>query len=171
MNERIITDISDFIFVSDEPQKVDAVFLPGGSHPEQPEYAAKLYNKGFAEYVIPAGGVSVKRDKWPGVRSNAEIYDNYKTDCEFFTDVLIKNGVPRTAIYGEVKSGHTRDNAFFSRKIANDNGLEIKTAIIVCKTFHARRCLMLYQLIRNLLSALCIAIISRKITGTRPNRE
>ncbi|MDO4398547.1 MAG: hypothetical protein Q4C21_09100 [Oscillospiraceae bacterium] len=49
------------------------------------------------------------------MRSKAEIYnDNYKTDCEFFTDVLIKNGVPRTAIYGEVKSGHTRDNAFFS---------------------------------------------------------
>lgn len=28
----------------------------------------------------------------------------------------------------------------------NDNSLEIKTAIIVCKAFHARRCLMLYQL-------------------------
>lgn len=172
MNEQIITDISDFIFVSDKPKTVDAIFLPSGSHPEQPEYAAMLYNKGFAKYVLPAGGVSVKRDKWPGVRSKAEIYnDNYKTDCEFFTDVLIKNGVPRTAIYGEVKSGHTRDNAFFSRKIVNDNRLEIKTAIIVCKAFHARRCLMLYQLIRNLLSALCIAIISRKITGTRPNRE
>lgn len=26
MNERIITDISDFIFLSDKPQKVDAVF-------------------------------------------------------------------------------------------------------------------------------------------------
>ena len=51
MNERIITDISDFIFVSDKPKTVDAVFLPGGSHPEQPEYAAKLYNKGFAEYL------------------------------------------------------------------------------------------------------------------------
>ncbi len=147
MNERIITDISDFIFVSDKPKTVNAIFLPGGSHPEQPEYAAKLYNKGFAEYVIPSGGVSVKRDKWPGVRSKAEIYNgDYKTDCEFFTDVLIKNGVPRTAIYGEYKSGHTRDNAFFSRKIVNDNSLEIKTAMIVCKAFHARRCLMLYQL-------------------------
>ena len=142
MNNRIIVDISNFIFVSNKPQKVDAIFLPGGSHPEQPEYAAKLYNKGFAEYVIPSGGVSVKRDKWPGVRSKAEIYNgDYKTDCEFFTDVLIKNGVPRTAIFGEDKSGHTRDNTFFSRKIVNDNCFEIKTAIIVCKAFHAR-CLL-----------------------------
>ena len=43
MNKRIITDISNFIFVSDEPEIVDAIFLPGGSHPEQPEYAARLY--------------------------------------------------------------------------------------------------------------------------------
>ena len=142
MDSRIIVDISNFIFVSDEPKTVDAIFLPGGSHPEQPEYAAKLYNKGLAKYVIPAGGVSVKRDKWPGVRSKAEIYNgDYKTDCEFFTDVLIKNGVPRTAIYGEDKSGHTRDNAFLSRNVVNDNGLEIKMAIIACKAFHARRCL------------------------------
>ena len=147
MNNRIIVDISNFIFVSDDPKTVDAIFLPGGSHPEQPEYAANLYNKGLAEYVIPAGVVSVKRDKWPGVRSNAEIYNgDYKTDCEFFTDVLIKSGVPRTAIYGEDKSGHTRDNAFFSRNVVNDNGLRINTAMIVCKAFHARRCLMLYQL-------------------------
>ena len=93
MNNRIIVYISNFIFVSNKPQKVDAIFLPGGSHPEQPEYAANLYNKAFAKYVIPSGGVSVKRDKWSGVRSKAEIYSgDYKTDCEFFTDVLIKNG-------------------------------------------------------------------------------
>ena len=147
MNNRIIVDISNFIFVSNKPQKVDAIFLPGGSHPEQPEYAAKLYNKGLAEYVIPAGGVSVKRDKWPGVRSKAEIYNgDYQSDCDFFTDVLVKNGVPADAIIGEDKSGHTRDNAFFSKKVADENGLDIKTAIIVCKAFHARRCIMLYSL-------------------------
>lgn len=144
---RIITDISDFIFLSDMPTKSDAIFLPGGSHPEQPEYAVELYQKGFAKWLIPSGGVSVKRDKWPGVRSKADVYNgNYKTDCEFFTDVLIKNGVPAEAIVGEDKSGHTRDNAFFSRKAVDEKGIEIKTAIIVCKAFHARRCLMLYQM-------------------------
>lgn len=144
---RIITDISNYIFVSDEPQKVDATFLPGGSHPEQPEYAAELYCKGLAKWLVPSGGINVKSDKWHGVRSKAEIYDgDYHSDCEFFTDVLVKNGVPITAIIEENKSGHTRDNAFLSRKAVDENGVEIKTAIIVCKTFHARRCLMLYQM-------------------------
>ena len=146
-NNRIITDISDFIFVSDQPQKVDAILLPGGSHPQQPEYAARLYQQGLAPILIVSGGISVKRQKFDGVKSKAEIYNkDYKTDCEFLTDALNINGVPLSAIYGEDKSGHTRDNAFFSRKVADENGLNIKTALIVCKAFHARRCLMLYSL-------------------------
>ena len=147
MNDKIIADITNFIFVEDKPQKVDAIFLPGGSHPEQPEYAAKLYLKGYAKWLVPSGGVSVKRDKWPGVRSKADIYNgDYQSDCEFFTDVFVKNGVPADVIVGEDKSGHTRDNAFLSRMVVYEKGIEIKTAIIVCKAFHAHRCLMLYQM-------------------------
>ena len=147
MNPRIITDISNFIFVSDEPEKVDAIFLPGGSFPEQPEYASELYRQGYAKWLIPAGGISVKRDKWPGVRSKADKYNgDYQSDCEFFTDVLLKNGVPASAIIGENQSGHTRDNAFLSREAVDRRSVAISTALIVCKAFHARRCLMLYQM-------------------------
>ena len=144
---KIISDISDYIFISDEPEKVDAIFVPGGSHPEMPEYAADLYHRGYAKWLFPSGGVSVKRDKWPGVRSKAEIYNgDYQSDCEFFVDVFVKNGVPTEAIIEEDKSGHTRDNAFLSRKVVDESSIEIKTALIVCKAFHARRCLMLYQM-------------------------
>ena len=147
MDHHIINDIGNFIFVSDEPEKADAIFLPGGSHPAQPEYASELYHRGCAKWLIPSGGVSVKRDKWPGVRSKADIYNgNYRSDCEFFTDVLLKNGVPASAIIEEDQSGHTRDNAFLSRKIVDERGAAVKTAMIVCKAFHARRCLMLYQM-------------------------
>lgn len=147
MTNRIITDISNYIFVSDEPEKADAIFLPGGSHPEQPEYAAKLYHMGYAKWLIPSGGVSIKQDKWPGVRSKAHLYTgDYKTDCEFFTDVFLKNGVPDCAIIGENKSGHTRDNAYMSRDTVLKKGIKIKKALLVCKAFHARRSLMLYQM-------------------------
>lgn len=147
MNPRMITDISNFIFVSDEPEKADAIFLPGGSFPEQPEYAAELYRQGYARWLVPSGGISVKRDKWPGVRSKADKYDgDYQSDCEFLTDVLLKNGVPASAMIGEDQSGHTRDNAFLSREAVDKRGVTIHTALIVCKAFHARRCLMLYQM-------------------------
>lgn len=58
MTNRSITDISDYIFVSDEPQKVDVIFLPSGSQPEQPEYVAELYCKGLAKWLVPSGGIS-----------------------------------------------------------------------------------------------------------------
>lgn len=147
MNSKIISDIGEFIFVNHEPRKADIIFLPGGSDPLPPERAAELYKQGYAPLLMPSGGVSVKRDRWPGVQRKADIYSgDYHSDCEFYTDVLKKNGVPLSAIIPEEKSGHTRDNAFFSRNTADGYGLKIKTAIIVCKSFHARRCLMLYQL-------------------------
>lgn len=147
MKNKIIQDITDFIFVEDKPKKADAIFLPGGSHPEQPEYAARLYKQGLAPLLIVSGGVSVKKQRFDGVKSKTEIYNkDYKTDCEFLTDALCINGVPASVIYGEEKSGHTRDNAFFSQKVVNENSLEIKTAMIVCKAFHARRCLLFYSL-------------------------
>lgn len=96
---------------------------------------------------MPSGGVSVKSWKIWWCESKQGIYSrNYKTDCEFLIDVLIKNDVPDNAIYAENKSGHTRDNAFMSHIVADKNRLEIRKAIVVCKAFHARRCLMLYQL-------------------------
>lgn len=112
-----------------------------------PEKAAELYHNGFAPLILPSGGVSVKSGKFGGVKSEQDIYSkDYQTDCEFYTDVLLKNGVPKSVIIAEDKSGYTRDNAFLSRKAADDHGLVIRKAIVCCKSFHARRCLMLYQL-------------------------
>ena len=144
---RIIADITKFIFVSHEPQKADIIFLPGGSFPEVPEKVAELYRNGFAPLILPSGGVSVKSGKFNGVKSEQDIYSkDYQTECEFYIDVLLKNGVPKSVIIAEDKSGCTRDNAFLSHKAADDHGLVIRKAIVCCKSFHARRCLMLYQL-------------------------
>ena len=63
MKECIITDVSNFISVVDKPEKVDAIFLLGGSHPDRPEYAAKLYHKGLAKWIIPSGSINVKSNK------------------------------------------------------------------------------------------------------------
>ena len=147
MTSRIITDISNYIFISDTPAVADAIFLPGGMHPQQPEYAARLYLEGYAKWIIPSGKMGVQWDVWPGVADKADIYTgDYRSECELFVDVLTKSGVPRDVIIPEYTARHTRDNAFLSRKAVDEKGLCIKTAIIVCKEFHARRCLMLYQL-------------------------
>lgn len=96
---------------------------------------------------MPSGGVSIKTGKFNGVKSRKEIYNkNYKTDCEFLADVLMINGVSKEAIIWEDTSSFTKENAIFSRRVADENNLDIKKAIICCKSFHARRSLMCYQL-------------------------
>ncbi len=47
--------ITDFIFVEDEPQPADIIFVPGGSYPEAALHAAELYHRGFAPYILPSG--------------------------------------------------------------------------------------------------------------------
>ena len=147
MKHDFLNDISDFIFISDPPENADIIFIPGGSYPELPEYAAGLYKEGYAPLVLPSGRYSVKHGVFLGSRSNAELYPGpYHTEFQFMEDVLIKNGVPSDAILKEDRSQYTQQNAFFSRAVTDRNGLTIKKAIIVCKAFHARRCLTYWQI-------------------------
>lgn len=144
---KIIDDISDFIFLQDEIEKSDIIFIPGGSHPELGEYSAELWKQGFAPFIMPSGGVSIKTGKFNGVKSKKEIYNkDYKTECEFLANVLMINAVSEEAIIWEDTSSFTKENAIFSRRVADENNLDIKKAIICCKSFHARRSLMCYQL-------------------------
>ena len=147
MKQEIIKAITDFIFIEDIPQKSDIILMPGGSHPELGEKAAELWHGGFAPIVFVSGGVSVKTGKFPGAKSKTDIYDgDYSTDCEFLTDVLVKNGVASSAILGEDKSGYTKQNALYTRAALDELQIYPKSAIVVCKAFHARRCQMCYQL-------------------------
>ena len=142
-----IKDISDFIFVSDAPERADIIFIPGGSYPELPEHAARLYKEGYAPLILPTGKYSIKHGRFAGVRTKADLYTgDYPTECAFITDVLTKNGVPAGAILREDRSEYTQQNAFFSREVTDGAGLRVEKAIIVCRSFHARRCLTYWQL-------------------------
>lgn len=146
MNMRIVDDISNFIFIEDVLVKSDVIMIPGGSYAELPEKAAEIWKDGYAPLIVPAGGVSIKSGKFNGVKSKQAKYaGEYKTECEFYTDVLEVSGIPSKYIIGDNKSGCTADNARFSKRILDDRGIYPQRAIICCKAFHARRCLMFYQ--------------------------
>ena len=143
----IIRDITDFIFVGDEPQKSDIIFIPGGSYPEPSERAARLWREGYAPLILPSGRYSPKLGKFAGTKSKTDIFlPMYDTEWDFMRDVLIKSGVDAKAILKENEGCErgTIDNAFFSRKVTDALGLTINRAIICCKSFHARRCQMSY---------------------------
>lgn len=146
MNERLIDAISQFIFINDTVQKSDVIFIPGGAYAELGESAAALYNSGFAPYVMPSGKYGLKCGCFQGPKSKRELYnDVYPTEFDFLKAVLKHNGVPDSAILEESAATFTYENALFSKRQLEAMGIQVKKAILCCKSFHARRAYMYYQ--------------------------
>lgn len=145
--KRMVQDITKFIFMQDEPQKADVIFIVGGTYAEPAELAAQLYHNGLSSWIMPSGKYSAKLSKFPGCQTNGTKYTGfYESEWEFMRDVLQKNGVKESAILREDQSQYTYQNAAFARKTVEDMGLCVRTAILCCQAFHARRAFMYYQL-------------------------
>ena len=138
MSATTIKKITEFIFVSDEPVPADAIFIVGGSLPQAAELAAELYKKGYSDKIFIGGRYSIKHNCFPKTE--------YHTEYDFYKDILIKNGVCEEHIYGENESTYTKQNDEFAQKTVMKSNLHIKTGIIICKAFHAKRSLLFYQM-------------------------
>lgn len=143
---RYLKDISNFVFIEDDLEETDIIFIPGGSYPEVAEEAAKLWENGYSNLILPSGAYGINIGSFIGPSSKKEIYNqSYNTEWEFLKDVLIKNGVKENSILKEDKATFTYENAIFSKKVTDSLGIKINKAIICCKSYHARRCLMYYE--------------------------
>ena len=143
---RCLLDITEFIFIQDEPQPAVIIIVPGCGRPQLSERAAELYRRGYAPLVLPTGAYSYKNGHFPGPQEGRERYPGpYDTEWAFQRDVLLRHGVPDEAILREDRSQHTVDNARFARQVTDAVGLEIRRAILCCKAYHARRALMTFN--------------------------
>ena len=143
----IVNDISNFIFLDEEPEISDIIFIPGGSFPEPSERAAELWINGFAPLILPSGKYGMRIGRFPGAQTKKDLFDgDFMTEWDFMKSVLIKSGVDEKSILMENNASErgTYDNAFMSRAVTDMLGLTINKAIICCKPFHARRCQMTY---------------------------
>lgn len=144
--EEFIKEITSFIFVEDKPEKADIIFVPGGSWSEPTERAARLWIEGYSPFILPSGKYSLSKGYFPGSKSKQETYNkNYTTEWEFMKHIALSYGVEESSILKEDKAEWTKQNAFNSRAVTDEMNLNIKKAIICCKSFHARRCLMFYS--------------------------
>ena len=78
MYEKFLNYFTDYIFVKDEPQKADVIFVPGNGYPQMAVHAAELWKEGFAPYVLPSGRYSTVLGHFAGVQDLAEQYGGHR---------------------------------------------------------------------------------------------
>lgn len=148
MYEKFLNQIRDFIFVETPVEPADVIFVPGNGYPQMAEQAARLWKDGLAPWVLPSGKYSILKGAFSGVLDKEEQYGGeFETEWMFLREVLVKNGVKRDCILKEDRASFTYENAIYSRRVTDEKGLDIKKGIICCKNYHARRCLLYYQLL------------------------
>jgi len=122
--------ITEFMFFETAIEPSDVIVVPGGSHPQLMERAAELYHQGMATYILPSGGPTSH------VTS---------TEWQFLRDVGINLGVPENVILREDKATNTFENARYSWEVLRQKKIKPRKAILVCKSYFARRALLTYQ--------------------------
>ena len=136
---KFLQDITDFIFLEDEPERADVIFLPGSEEGVLAKTAAELYCRGYAPLIVPSG----KYAKWTG----KSIVEEFETESDYFAKILMEEGVPESAILKERAATYTYQNAINTRKLLDERGIEVKTALLCCQAFHARRSKLYYQIL------------------------
>ena len=159
MRKRFFDCITEFVFIEDEPERADVIFVPGGDYPESARRAAALFADGFAPYVLPSGRFSKLRGFFPDPEGRGR-----ETEWEYLRDILTECGVPEDAILREDQATFTWENAICSRKKLESLHIDVRKAIIVCQAFHARRCLMYYQEQFPDTELLVCPVVTRQIT-------
>jgi len=128
--------ITDFIFVEDEPARADVIFVPGGHYPDTAIRAAGLYHDGYAPLILPSGLYAKAKGYFDGPEGS---------EWQYLHDILIREGVPEDAVLREDEATFTWENAIRSRQVLEQRQIPVRTALLCCQAYHARRCLMYYQ--------------------------
>ncbi|MBA4850212.1 YdcF family protein [Emticicia sp. BO119] len=121
----------DYHFLQQSLKKADCIFVLGSHDPSVADYAAQLYNEGFAPYIIFSGGV---------VRPVGELRNAMpKTEAEAFFDIAVSKGVPADAILLENEATNTGANFICTKKLLKEKNLNFKSFILVQKPYMVRR--------------------------------
>ncbi len=145
MKERILQEITGFVFVEDVPIQSDVILIPGSARAGISETAARLYREGYAPWVLPSGAYSPGLGRFAAENIDVPRYrGDHATDYAFCRHVLLENGVPERAILCEDRATNTMENAAYSAQVLREAGITVRRALLCCQAFHARRAALSY---------------------------
>lgn len=131
VNEEAWKEIENFIFIGEERmQPADLMIVPGAPQELLAHHAAELYREGYAGTVLVSGKFSYRRqsfaEEW---KAHQEVEDagsggntgvdpaSYQTESAWLKALMVREGVPESAIWTEEESTNTFENARFCRKL------------------------------------------------------
>jgi uncharacterized SAM-binding protein YcdF (DUF218 family) len=120
----------DYLRIGMPLRKADGILIFCSNDLRVAEYAANLFHEKWASWICPSGGVG---------RLTYDLY--HKSEAEAFSEVMLKAGVPESAIYTEIKATNTAENIFFTRQILERNNLHYRNLIVLQKPYMERRTL------------------------------
>ncbi|MER6631131.1 YdcF family protein [Streptomyces sp. NPDC000987] len=89
---------------------------------------AALYHQGMAPVIVFTGATSrTTRERMP------------RGEAEHYRERAIDLGVPADAILVEPNARNTGENITFSRALLADRGIDVTSALLVCKPYEERR--------------------------------
>lgn len=162
---KFLEEMTNFIFLEDEPRKADVIFVPGSEEGALAKTAAKLYLEGFAPLIIPSG----KYAKWTG----HSIVGAFETESDYFAYLMMEEGVPEEAILKEREATYTYQNAINTRRLLDERQIKVNRAILCPQAYHARRSKLYYQVLFPDTEILVVPTVTKGITKDNwfKNRE
>lgn len=129
MNEiKLIQILWDYMRMNQKLEKSDCIIVLGSVDTSVVDVAVELYFKGYADKIIFAGGLGkITHKLWN------------EPEAIKFAKKAIELGVPKDKIYTESESTNTGDNFRFTRRLIEQNKLDISSCIIVSKPYDEKR--------------------------------
>ena len=72
MYEKFLNYFTDYIFVKDEPQKADVIFVPGNGYPQMADARGRTLERRICAVCAPSGRYSTVARHFAGVQDLAE---------------------------------------------------------------------------------------------------
>lgn len=129
--------IWDYHHLNQKLKKADCLLVMCSHDARVAPRAVELFQKGYASYMVIAGGLAHQTDLlntgWD------------KPEAEVFADIMIKSGISKDKIFIETESHNCGENIEFSRVLLVKKHLHPKSFIVVTKPYMERRALATFK--------------------------
>ena len=125
---KLIQILWDYMRMNHQLKHSDCIIGLGSIDTNVAHVASELYLNGYADKLIFSGGLG---------KITYKLWN--ETEAEKFSKIAIEKGVPSKDIYLEKESTNTGDNFRFTKRLIENENLNIKSCLVVCKPYNEKR--------------------------------